>query len=76
MRYIDPLHDDAACALPTVELTRRNLTILLAKLDDPLSMATLVDGQDKIAVRAVEDSKHYTDRAAGTMLMPTTGELV
>lgn len=76
MRYIDPMHDDATMSLPTVELTRRNLTILLAKLDDPLSLATLVDGLGKVAVRAVEDDAHYTDRAAGLMLMPTSGEMV
>ena len=47
---------------------------LLAKLDDPLSYQTLIDGDHKIAVRAVEDETHYTDRAPGVVYMPSTRE--
>lgn len=61
--------------LPVVELTRRNLIVLLEKLDDPLSLRTLVDGDDKIAVRAVEDEEHYADRDPGLMFMPSTGKI-
>ena len=57
-----------------MELTRRNLETLLAKLDDSLSYRMLVDGEHKIAVRAVEDEDHYTDRAPGTVYMPSTRE--
>ncbi|WP_396911360.1 hypothetical protein [Mycolicibacterium sp.] len=39
-----------------VELTRRNLQTLLAKLDDPLSLRALVDPDDNILIRAVESS--------------------
>ena len=67
MRYIegDP---------PTLELTRRNLTVLLMKLDDPLSARTLRDGEGLIAVKAVEDDEHYKTRPPGEVYMPTTGE--
>lgn len=59
---------------PTVELTRRNLTALLAKLDDPLSARTLRDGEDRVAVKAVEDDEHYKTRPPGEVYMPSTGE--
>lgn len=59
-----------------LELTRRNLEILLRKLDDPLSAATLVDGDNQIVVRAVENDEHYSNRKAGDMLMPSTGEIL
>lgn len=57
-----------------VELTRRNLLALLAKLDDPRSQRTLVDGCGGVAVVAVEDADHYADRAPGQVYMPGTGE--
>jgi hypothetical protein len=50
----------------TVELTRRNLVTLLAKLDDPDSARTLL--REGWAVKAVEDEAHYTDRPHGTVL--------
>lgn len=59
--------------LPVVELTRRNLESLLAKLDDPNSRRTLIDPDDQIAVRAVENEEHYKDRAPGLTLI--NGEL-
>lgn len=62
--------------LPVVELSRHNLEVLLAKLDDPQSLCTIVDGNERIAVRAVENTEHYTDRAPGRMLMPSTGKIV
>lgn len=61
-----------------VELSRRNLEALLAKLDDPLSNRTLMkqeekeDGDDFIVVQAVEDSEHYENRAPGTIYMPSS----
>ena len=54
--------------IPVLELTRRNLTALLEKLDDPDSHCTLIDPDGKIAVRAVEDSEHYKTRAPGAVL--------
>lgn len=72
MRYIS---DDR---LPVLELSRRNLEALLAKLDDPASARTLLSpggpGDPVIAVRAVEDAEHYSDRAPGAVYMPTSGE--
>lgn len=56
-----------------VELTRRNLETLLAKLDDPTSMKTIYktadDGQGTVFVSAVENEKHYSDRPAGPVLI-------
>jgi len=69
MRYIEAQDGDP----PVVELTRRNLVSLLAKLDDPLSYRTLVDPDHKIAVRAVPDEEHYADRAPGEVYMPSSG---
>jgi hypothetical protein len=57
----------------TIELTRRNLEILLEKLGDPKSQCTLLDPDRKIFVRAVEDEEHYSDRPPGAMYMPSTG---
>ena len=70
-----------------VELTRRNLTVLLAKLDYnrdrdlgilPLTKDTGTSAaaihKDGLFVRAVEDAEHYEDRLPGAMLV--NGELV
>ena len=59
---------------PTLELTRRNLTTLLDKLDDPISRRTLMDPDGQILVKAVENEEHYSDRAPGEVYMPSTGE--
>lgn len=48
-----------------LELTRRNLETLLAKLDDPDSARTLVAPGDMIAVKAVENEEHYSGRDPG-----------
>lgn len=69
MRYIDG-------PTPTLELTRRNLEVLLQKLDDPLSHCTIIDGDARIYVRAVENEVHYSDREPGEMYMPSTGVVV
>lgn len=73
MKYI---HDQDP---PVLELSRRNLVALLEKLDDPLSQRTLISpgfpGDPIIKVKAVEDSEHYKTRAAGAILMPSTGEI-
>ena len=55
--------------LPTVELTRRNLRVLLAKLDGhpPGSECTIVDPGNWVAVKAVEDEEHYMNRVPGAM---------
>jgi len=55
-----------------VELSRRNLEVLLAKLDDPVSERTI--WQPGLYVKAVENEVHYADRAPGDMLV--NGELV
>lgn len=71
MKYIP--HDERAGG-PTLELTRRNLTVLLAKLDDVGSARTILDPDRVLYVRAVEDEEHYRDRAPGEMLV--RGEMV
>lgn len=100
----------------TLELTNRNVTALLDKLDDPLSARSLVspcrflqvtavatpgaaeavisagalpltkaqletlraEGQTvrvgAVTVVSVPDAAHYSDRAAGTVYMPSSGE--
>ena len=49
-----------------VELTRRNLLVLLSKLDRSDSAKTLMTG-GSFFVRAVEDDAHYADRTPGPM---------
>jgi hypothetical protein len=58
----------------SLELTRRNLQALLDKLDDPASVKTLIDKDNRIAVIAVDDDAHYSDRQPGEVFMPTSGE--
>lgn len=62
----------------TLELTRRNLEVLLAKLDDPKSGRTLIkwaeDDSSFAYVTAVEDAEHYADREPGPVFMPSTEE--
>lgn len=52
-----------------IELTRRNLLSLLAKLDGnpPYSACTILAPGGTFFVKAVEDAEHYTDRAPGHM---------
>jgi len=64
MKYIEMSEHE----VPMVELTERNLRALLDKLDDPNSKRTIIDGEHKIAVKAVPDEAHYGDRAPGLML--------
>jgi len=61
MKYIKPEKG----RLPILELTRRNLLTLLAKLEDPTSKQTVIDEDRMIAVRAVPDDAHYTTRQPG-----------
>lgn len=68
MKYI---HDSDP---PVLELSRRNINTLLAKLNDPFSARMLgspgrID-EPHIMVKAVEDSEHYSDRAPGEVYMP------
>jgi hypothetical protein len=51
MKYVPA--EESPYALPTIELTRRNLEILLAKLDDHASARTII--KDGWAITAVED---------------------
>lgn len=67
MKYIPNALDDRQ--LPTLELTRRNLEILLAKLDDPESARTIIGPENNFMVRAVENDEHYANRPAGPMLL-------
>lgn len=60
----------------TVQLTRRNLETLLAKLDEPKSTRTLIKYDEEldrppfvVYVQAVENEEHYKDRAPGPMLV-------
>lgn len=59
----------------TVELTRRNLAALIAKLNGspPNSSCTLV--KDGWVVRAVEDTEHYADRAPGELHPDTVARM-
>lgn len=57
-----------------IELTRRNLRLLLLKLDDPLSDRTLIAPGSRVEVRAVEDEAHYAERAPGKIWMPSADE--
>lgn len=61
--------------LVVVELTRRNLQALLAKLDGhPAgSLRTIV--KQGVAVRAVEDESHYADEVPGRMHSDTEARL-
>lgn len=75
MKYVAAQDD----SLPVVELTRRNLMSLLAKLNGspPNSVCTLIDPDHQIAVRAVEDAMHYEaeGRAPGLMHEDTEARL-
>lgn len=63
-----------------IELSRRNLEALLDKLDDAKSARTLMkqeeasEGDEWIIVTAVENDSHYSERPAGAVLIPETGE--
>lgn len=72
--YEQGRHPYVQSRIPVIELSRRNLETLLAKLDDPISARTLISPERTIAVRAVEDEEHYADRAPGAVYMPTSGE--
>lgn len=77
MKFITPSNPQAVSKVVSngtpfvLELTRRNLEVLLAKLDDPLSNRTLVAPGRLIAVTAVENEAHYSDREPGTIYMPS-----
>jgi len=59
-----------------IELTRRNLEVLLAKLDDETSARTIIksDKPGRVEVRAVENEAHYNEREPGPMLVK--GEVI
>jgi len=52
-----------------LELSRRNLEVLLAKLDELESKCSLMSGDGQIIVTAVENEEHYSDRDPGVMLV-------
>ena len=56
-------------APPTIhiELSRRNLRSLLAKLDDHPANSSATIYQDNVVVTAVEDDEHYFARSPGCM---------
>lgn len=60
----------------TVELTRRNLTVLLAKLDGHPKNSFCTISNDGWYVTAVEDAEHYSDRRAGEMHPVTEAHVV
>lgn len=63
-----------------VELTRRNLEILLAKLGDPKSARTIFKGTDDgnglTYVRAVENEEHYGVLAGDDQPIDRPGEML
>lgn len=73
-----------------IELTRRNLERLLAKLDhnDAINRGVLegrgilrsevriIDPTGSMYVQGVEDDEHYSDRSPGPMLDNATGKVV
>lgn len=63
MRYYQP--EEIGSDVPMLELTRRNLETLLAKLDDSNSVRMLIAPGGEIMVRAVEDEVHYKTRLPG-----------
>lgn len=73
MKYIE---SEPGIDVPVLELTRRNLEALLAKLDDPSSRRTLIDADLRIAVRAVENDDHYKTRPPGLVYMPSSGKVL
>lgn len=73
MKFVES-ESECAAGVHVLELTRRNLQALLAKLDDPLSERMLIAPGGRLAVKAVEDDEHYSDREAGAVFMPSSGE--
>lgn len=73
MKYVEPAFEGD---LHLVELTRRNLLTLLVKLDEPSGQRTIIDPDNKVKVRAVEDDEHYADRDPGPVYMPDAGVLI
>lgn len=68
MKFID----NGPGRAPVLELTRRNLEVLLQKLDDPDSKRTIMSAKGPhrlCAVHAVENDEHYSDREPGEMLV-------
>ena len=65
---------DSEWFLPTIELTRRNLEVLLAKLDDPLSLKTITRGG--YAVSAVEEDGREGGHIDDQPAMQADGHIV
>jgi hypothetical protein len=61
-----------------LEMTRRNLTTLLDKLDDPHSNKMLGKSGEYgsyVFVKAVEDTEHYAERPPGEIYSPALRDL-
>lgn len=69
MKYIDG-------PVPVLEMTRRNLEVLLAKLDDPHSHKMIGVGTGEIWVKAVENDEHYANEGRPPGLMLVDGEFL
>ena len=81
MRVIRENHPIGRGGIVGVELTRRNLEVLLAKLnqnerlreDDPFAershCAIIAPSPEYLFVRAVENEEHYESREPGAMLV-------
>ena len=57
---VDPFHQK-------IELTRRNLLALLAKLDGNPPDSACTISKSRWQIKAVEDDEHYSDRRPGRM---------
>ncbi len=70
MKYIS-----AENGRPVIELTRRNISALLAKISDPLSSRSLIDGQGRILVSEIVEQDRTDDQAARALLSEGVLEL-
>lgn len=58
-----------------VELTRRNLMTLLAKLDGHPAGSACTISKDGFEVKAVENAEHYSDRRPGEIHPDTAAKV-
>jgi hypothetical protein len=59
----------------TIELSRYNIEVLLAKLDGNPPNSACTIGKDDWWVKAVEDHEHYTENPPGEMHPDTVNAL-
>jgi hypothetical protein len=60
---------ESASGMIRVELSRRNLEVLLAKLDEPGSICSILSPCRTAIIVAVDNDEHYSDRNPGVMLV-------